>query len=267
MRLTLLLAALLLAAAWSGTPVEIPPQSIPGTRESPRNLPAKLTLPAGSEPHPAIILLHGCAGLRAASQGADLMDQWTERLTGWGYAVLIPDSFTPRGIPGVCAKEDQPKVTTTDRSGDAVSAAIFLTRVAGIDPKRIGVIGFSHGGGTAERVTLLPAAGFRPGLIRAAVDYYGTCARPHFYRDVPLLALAGDADTWGYPARSCAEFGRAIGPGRPFEAVVYPGAVNGFDNRNLQRRVTSNGHPLQYDEAAAEDSFARVRDFLARYLR
>jgi dienelactone hydrolase len=49
--------------------------------------------------------------------------------------------------------------------------------------------------------------------------------------------------------------------------VAYPGVVHAFDNPGLTRRVTSNGHALQYDRDAAEDSFVRVRAFLDRYVK
>jgi hypothetical protein len=39
-----------------------------------------------------------------------------------------------------------------------------------------------------------------------------------------------------------------------------------FDNP-LMPLTVSDGHVMEYNEAAAEDSFVRVRDFLDRWLR
>jgi dienelactone hydrolase len=269
MRLLTLLAVLLLTGAWGGVEMSIPPQPLAGTRAAPQPLPARLYLPDGKGPFPALVVMHTCAGLGGGTAlgGTSLIDQWIGRLNGWGYAALVPDSFSPRGVSSVCAPQDQPKVTTFDRTGDAVSAALALRTRPEIDGKRIAVIGFSHGGATAARVAIAPAATAVPGLIRAAIDYYGGCANPERYTGMPFLVLAGDADTWGNPARTCTRFGERIGAGHPFELATYPGVVHSFDNQSAQRLVESFGHPLQYDYAAATDSFARVKAFLERYDR
>ena len=81
------------------------------------------------------------------------MPAWTERLIGWGYATLILDSFGARHVTSVCAPAYQPLVTNLDRAGDVMNAAAWLQGVPGIDGKRVGVVGFSHGGGTAVAVT------------------------------------------------------------------------------------------------------------------
>jgi dienelactone hydrolase len=195
------------------------------------------------------------------------MERWVSRVNGWGFAALVLDSMTPRGVSGVCPAADQPKVTVVDRSGDVVSAALFLRGIKEIDPGRIAVMGFSHGGGTAQRTTVWPAGPRARPLLKAAIDYYGSCAGAVSYTGLPLLAMAGADDDWGMPAATCANFGRAVGPEAPFEVVAYPGVVHAFDNPGLTRRVTSNGHALQYDRDAAEDSFVRVRAFLDRYVK
>ena len=49
-----------------------------------------LRRPEGAGRHPAIVLLHGCAGF------AERLDQhWGERLASWGYVTLTIDSFGP----------------------------------------------------------------------------------------------------------------------------------------------------------------------------
>ena len=265
MRLLLLMLAALTGCAGAG--LEIPVQKIAGTREAHSPIPAKLTLPGGPGPHPAVILLHGCGGLGATFQGINNMDRWVSRVNGWGYAALVIDSMTPRGVSSVCAAADQPKVTVTDRSGDVVSAALYLGTLKEIDATRIAVIGFSHGGATAARTATAPAGARARPLLKAAVDYYGSCGNAVSYTGLPLLALAGVDDDWGNPASSCANFGRAVGGDRPFEAVAYPGVVHGFDNPSIGVRVMSNGHPMQFDQGAAEDSYRRVLGFLGKYLK
>ena len=247
------------AAAMS--PVLIPVQDVPGSRMPTEPIPATLALPDGTGPFPAVIVLHGCGGVG----GGQVI--WAKRLNSWGYAALVPDSFAPRGVTaGVCAPSQQHLVTNQDRAGDVLSAALWLRTRPEIDGARIGVIGFSHGGGTAAWVTQRRYEQLFPGLLKASVDYYGACRFPETHGTVPLLALAGEDDTWGFPALSCRGFAAKLGPDQVFEVHTYPGVVHAFDSVLQQHRVMKEGHPMDYDRDAAEDSFVRVKAFLDRYL-
>jgi len=247
-------------AAVGGSSVSIPPHRIGTARVPNRPLTGSLVLPSGTGPFPVVIVMHGCGGINSGQW------RWQRRLNDWGYAALVLDSFAARDVASVCAPADQPNVTAVDRAGDSVSAALFLRSVPGIDGTRIGVIGMSHGGATAARVASRPYGSETPGLIKAAVDYYGSCGNPAQYSGMPLLALAGDADTWGNPASSCQSFGRGLKPGQPFEVHIYPGVAHSFENPDTAEKAMF-GHPLGYNAAAAEDSFARVHAFLDRWLR
>src|SRR4051812_44597733 len=57
-----------------------------------------IILPQGAPPYPAVVVLHGCNGVSQATRA------WTRRLASWGYAVLLIDSFTSRGIENVCGR-------------------------------------------------------------------------------------------------------------------------------------------------------------------
>jgi dienelactone hydrolase len=234
----------------STQPIQIP-------RMPTGSLPGILAVPAGKGPFPAVIMLHGCNGPFPAPP------RWAYRLTGWGYAVLMPDSMTPRGVTNVCDPADQPKVTAWDRVGDIGAAAYWLRTQPQIDPNRIAVLGFSHGGATAALAVQLPYSAIR---LRAAIDYYGPCVEPQQHGSVPLLVLAGEADDWGNPAERCRTYGKALRKDQPFEMYSYPGAFHGFDSGPIKKTEVL-GHTLVYDRAAAEDSFARVRGFLDRQVK
>jgi dienelactone hydrolase len=236
------------------------PFAIADWRPAPAPLPARLALPAGKGPFPVVILLHGCGGI-TANQSV-----WADRLADWGYASLILDSFAPRSVKSVCPPDMQHLVTPFDRAGDAWSAAVFLKSLPQIDATRIAVIGESHGGATAATLTASVFQAIDPGLIKASVDYYGVCRDPGGHGTIPLLALAGDADTWGNPARNCRAFGRALGSGQNFVVQIYPGVVHGFDQTLNRRSRWEEGHPMAYDSDAAEDSYRRVHAFLDQYL-
>jgi dienelactone hydrolase len=235
--------------------VQIPPIEVPRARMPLEPIPAEYKRPPGSGPFPAVIVLHGCGGVGESQL------IWAVRLNRWGYAALIPDSMTPREIKRVCEPDLQGLVTWQDRVGDVGSAVAWLRTRPEIDPNRIAVLGLSHGGGTAVMATERLYAGFG---LRAAIDYDGPCLDPAAHGDVPLLVLAGGADDWGHPALRCADYGEGLQPGQVFELQVYPGVYHAFDNPEMTRSV-SNGHVMEYNRAAAEDSDARVHAFLDRW--
>jgi dienelactone hydrolase len=205
-----------------------------------------------------VILLHGCGGL------GNNQTQWVGRLLEWGYGSLVLDSLKPRGLTTVCAPALQPLVTRQDRAGDVIAAARWLQTIAHVDGTRIAVVGSSHGGGAAATVANLHFEAEAHGLIKAAVDYYGPCREPAEHGSIPLLALAGEDDTWADPARTCTQFAKAVGTAEDVTVRTYPGVVHAFDNPLLVQRTRQEGHPMQYNRAAAEDSFAAVHAFMDR---
>ena len=227
----------------------------------PQPLPGILALPSGRPPFPAIIVLHGRGGRTSQQEG------WATRLNGWGYAALIVDSHSPRGIHYNCAgpAEERP-ITPQDRAGDVISAALWLCNQPEIDAPRIGVIGFSNGGWTAVWVTQRRYEDLYPGLLKASVDYYGGCSHPQDHGMVPLLVLAGEADNWAFPAQHWREFGSKLTSSQIFKIQTYPGVVHCFDCSNLQGLMFSQGHPMEYDAAAANDSFIQTKAFLDHYV-
>jgi len=239
----------------------IPDRQIGVSRVPDKPLAASLVLPDGPGPFPAVILLHGCNGL-----GSGIWT-WSRRLQGWGYAALVLDSFSARGVATVCAPELQSHVSVQDRVADVLNAALYLRTLPKIDGSAIAVLGQSHGGSTAAMVTEQRYQREYPGLLRAAVNYYGSCGwPPEAHGTIPLLALAGEADDWGSPALSCGVFGAKLRPDQPFEIHTYPGVWHSFDNPQ-QATTTFVGHRMGYDDAAANDSYQRVHAFLDKWLK
>ena len=267
-----ILAYLIGIALLSGTVhaqerIEVPSVPIPNTPPNVRPAPAPLTgmlyRPANTRGSlPVVIVLHTCGGISST-----LETDWAARLNNWGYAAFVLDSFTARGVKNVCAPEDKDKATPLDRAGDAINAAHVLAQIPGIDGKRIGAVGMSHGGATAVTISRRMFEEPAPNPIRAVVAIYGSCVGPQFHGTVPLLALAGEADDWGFPAKTCAEFQKALRPDQPMELHTYPGVYHSFDNQwNMSGRIYQ-GHKLLYDQPAAEDAFARTHAFFDKYLR
>jgi len=250
-----------LAACYPISNVAVPPQNVSGSRMPSKTLDATLVLPTGKPPYPAVILLHGCAG------GGRALQKWAERLSDWGYASVTPNSYHPRGVSDVCAgPAEQRAVTPQDRAGDVISTALWLRTRPEIDGNRIGVIGFSNGGWTAMWVTQRRYEQQYPGLIKAAVSYYGNCAYPEDHGTVPLLVLVGEADDWDAPAEHCRAFGAQLTPNQPFLLHTYPGVMHSFDDFTIPYLWYNEGHPLQYSASATADSVVRTKAFLDRYV-
>jgi dienelactone hydrolase len=194
----------------------------------------QLLTPRGAGPFPAVVVMHGCSGIDSK------LRNWAGRLVSWGYAALIVDGFHPRGLSNVCDRPDVLPFYT--RAGDAVAAKAYLQSLPNIAKGRIGLVGFSHGGGAA----LAAASSFD-----AVVAFYPWCSGP-----VPTntLVLIGGADDWT-PAARCS--------GDAANLKVYAGATHSFDRPDA--RINS-GHREIPDAAAARDATNRTRQFLAAHL-
>ncbi|ADK99324.1 alpha/beta hydrolase family protein [Brevundimonas subvibrioides] len=105
-----------------------------------------LTLPEGTGPFPAVVLLTGSG---AQDRDETILDHkpfavWADALTRRGIAVLRYDD---RGVGG--SGGGGPNETTGDFATDAQAAIAFLRTRPEIDPARIGLMGHSEGGATA----------------------------------------------------------------------------------------------------------------------
>ncbi|MBF0530268.1 MAG: dienelactone hydrolase family protein, partial [Deltaproteobacteria bacterium] len=245
------LVILSLAVTGCAGPQNLSGQPAPAADRLPGNY--ILKLPAGTGPFPAVIIMHSCAGInRLERDGA-------ERLTGWGYATLMVDSFGPRGFKEVCDKVDA--VTLKQRAGDAVAAAEYLKRQTFIRPDSLGIIGYSHGGSTVLQVVQSEEAAR---LFRAAVSYYPRCFSHLDRVAAPLLILIGDKDDWT-PSSLCQDLVAKLIQPELVTLKVYPGAYHVFD---VQRKAIDYlHHHLEYNQAAAEDAIPRTREFFDRYLK
>ena len=146
------------------------------------NLSAALYRPDGSGRFPAMVVLHHCGG-----RSNDVLS-WAAWLRGEGYVALAIDSFTPRGIKN-CAQGGQP--TMSEFAKDAAGALAYLRSLPFVDPKRIGVVGWSYGGGAAL-IAARAASDWLfdpgPGGFRAAVAFYPNCSQIGADTNIPPAA-------------------------------------------------------------------------------
>ena len=254
------------------------------------NLTAHLSRPEGDAPRPGLVLMHGCSGLLdAKGRILPIYRAWMRALLVQGYVVLTVDSASSRGFGQTCSASPDRITMYRDRPKDAYAALQYLQAQPFVQPDRVGLMGWSQGGGTVLRTINDKSIGRPAGLardFRAAVSFYpGACSekwqsKPYtqvepasWTTHVPLLVLSGEADTWT-PFAPCEAFITAAkARGNPIEFKNYPSAGHAFDAPNLPRTelpaYRSGDGPIPVMETNREaraDAFPRVLEFLKRHL-
>ena len=260
----------LMADAWAASleRVEFDSASqryVSGTVIAGERIRGDLAKPDGAGPFPAVVGLHGCAGMHDATK-----QRLADELVAWGYVLLLVDSYaTRRGTEQACTSTAF--ATFMRRRSDPYGALAFLARQSFVDPQRVAVVGFSAGG----RVTLdaadpnsieqfVPEGNLR---FRAAAAFYPPCASAVGRPGIPTLIFVGAIDDWT-PAADCSRRIANWGEdGPPIELIVYPGAYHGFYYTYLQPGRTMFEHWLEYNGEAADNADQRLHQFLDRHLK
>jgi dienelactone hydrolase len=198
----------------------------------------------------------------------------------------------------LCTDSEPPRIPHDVRADDAYAALRYLGSLAFVDPRRVAVMGGSHGGSsTLAAIVDVPqnAARPAPGFV-AAIALYPNCARSYgdwsvepglrtdkrdfFYSGAfkplaPLLILIGELDDWT-PAESCRRLAEAARfAGHPVAIKVYPGAHHSFDSlapvrfrpdRVNTHSLTGRGATTGGLAEAWADAIVQVGQFLARHL-
>lgn len=192
------------------------------------------------KPGPAIVALHGCGGLLRGNGELSARElDWAARWSADGYAVLFPDSFNSRGYREICRLiAAQRPIRPKHRADDAAAALTWLARQAFVDPARIALVGWSHGGSSAlwtvDKGRAPAAADFK-----MAIAFYPGCrpllGQADYGLRMPLTILIGSADDWTPPG-PCRDLASRHGA----RLIEYPNAVHGFDAPNSPRRTRSD---------------------------
>ena len=231
---------------------------IPGDR-----IQGTLPKPDGAGPFPAVIGLHGCAGMHDTTK-----QRLVDELVARGYVILLVDSFATRGIDHACTSTAY--ATFVRRRPDAYGALAFLARQTFVAPQRVAVVGFSAGAWVTLSVAetnsfeqFVPEGSLR---FRAAAAFYPPCKQAVARPGIPTLIFIGALDDWT-PAADCSNRVASWGDdGPPVELVVHSGAYHGFYYPHLQPGTTLFGHWLEYHGEAADDASHRLHQFLDRHL-
>lgn len=249
----------------------------------PTELDARLYKPEGEGPFPAVVGMHGCGGRDFRRRDAPFayIADWAQRLAALGYAVLLPDSFRPRGVIEVCTQAPAPVSPFKHRPRDAYGALAWLSAQPYVRSDRVFLMGWSNGAATTLATLRVDNFGDlrerAGGMFRAAVAFYPACAaqvKSGWTTKTPLLVLIGEADDWT-PAAPCHELElRTRRTSQPVEFVFYRGAHHGFDapehkpvlRKDVPRakKNDSGAVTIASQPQARADAIKRVPEFLAR---
>ena len=270
-----LLALMLLAGSapgsWAAQPQQVSFASLDGT-----SITAWVFQPA-SKPSGSVVALHGCGGLYAASgarrgQLNARHQAMAEMLVGQGYAVVFPDSLSPRGVAEICTQKIGARaIDQTERRRDALATLNWVAAQNWGQLSKIALLGWSHGGSAVLSATDAQHQEVAAQAVRAAVAiaFYPGCrtARKALYQpNTRLVLLLGAADDWTPPG-PCIALGQAVGA----QVHVYADSYHDFDNPvgsvKLRRDVPNGVNPGQGVHAgpnpqAREQAYARVRELL-----
>jgi len=196
----------------------------------------QLRVPANDgEAIPAVVILHGSAGVD--SRGA----LYARALNDVGIATLEIDMWGARGIAGGGQRPPLPTFTLPDAFG----ALNYLAKTPGIDPERIGVLGFSWGGVmsllSAEQSFSKPLG--NGSQFAAHVAHYPVCWAYNVplplpggrtveipFRNLtgaPVFIQVGSLDDYDEGGAPCENLAASV----PDEVLVkvYPNAHHGWD--------------------------------------
>lgn len=198
---------------------------------------------------PAVAIFHGCGG----------PGQNTARMAGllasWGYAALVVDSFSARGLKDVCGHKNWPTQADAEmRAHDIDATLAWLGQQSYVDARRLAYMGYSYGGGVAllralsaqaDDVKPSARADAVPSPARAVILLYPDCALadalgPRLAVRQPTLFALAALDDWT-PVSQCKAVMDRIVQGRDLvETRIYDGAHHSFDALGLPVRYLAS---------------------------
>ncbi len=230
----------------------------------------RIYTPEGAGPFPAVVLNHTIGGVsqHMLVQAKALLDA--------GFAVMVVDSYGPRGIrPGTI-------LFPAEVAKDAYDALAHLERQPYIDKTRIFQSGYSLGAIAAALLASPEGAQVfkAPGRFRASVGHYGTCAlhnNPSSPKlemlsadsDRPVLMLMAELDIETPPKNCFPLLEQMKAAGKAVDWHIYPNTSHGWDkaenNGYVYRSASGESMTYRYDTAVTKDATERMIAFFKRY--
>ena len=213
-------------------------------------IPAVLYLPKDAKGKvPAVVVVHGIGGLYTSDGKKRSYWEYAKLLADNGIAALVVDSHGARGV-GVTNQLGSTEVSVYTFVADAFAGADMLRTHPGIDPDRVGILGFSKGGMTALLATdkrfaqVLSKSGR---TFKAHMPIYPGCQ--NFPENVQASGAAvhmllGEKDNYT-GTTGCYEIEAKLKTaGTAVTITSYPGAYHGWDEEV---------RPFKSDDLSTED--------------
>ena len=209
-----------------------------------------LYLPQGSEPHPALIVIHEWWGLN------DWIKQEAAGYAKQGYVVLAVDLYHGKVATDPETAHELSRGLPQDQGvRDLVAGFRFLARRKDVARNRIGAVGWCMGGGYALQLAIA-----EPHLKAVAINYGALATDKQILTKIRAAVLGnfGGRDQ-GIPPDAVHAFEAAMKSLRkPVDAKIYPDAGHAFENPN-------NKMGYRADDAA--DALGRIDRFFSAQLK
>jgi len=236
-----------------------------------------LYLPEGEGPFPVVFLQHGNGGREGLQQWWDVI---VPALLDAGIGGFIGDSWAGRGLD----RPNPEKMTFAARITDVFMALDALSKHPRVDPARIGISGYSFGGGLAitaayDRVAQsVLGDGVR---FAAHLPVYPNCL--HRFENAPMTGapvhmLLGASDTQTPPKYCVTLAAQLQESGAPVTYKIYPEVGHGFVKATgrVQEgmanvdgcgvwQVKNNGHIESNGISSQKQTYADFVKALTRY--
>lgn len=189
----------------------------------------------------------------------DFIRDICERLASSGFAAIAPDFYHRQSEPRV---ESWTKIRDTEALRDMAKAINALKDLSGINPEKVGVVGFCMGGRfaflhAANNPDLGAAVVFHGGNIMVARDGIPSPFEQARNIRAPLLGLFGSEDENPSPLDIRKIDSELTRLGKVHEFNSYEGAGHAFLNFT---------RPAVFREAQAKEAWEKCIDWLNRYL-
>lgn len=215
---------------------------------------------AARTPHPGVLVVHEWWGLN------DYARMRARMLAKQGYTALALDMY---GNGKQARHPDSArKFSSAVMKNEAVAKARFeaaldlLKGQPGVDPQRIGAIGYCFGGGVVLNMARIGEP------LKVVESFHGPLATDHPAQKgkvkARIASFSGQADPF-IPAKQVAAFRQEMKKaGIKALIVTYPGAKHSFTNPGATEYGKKFNLPLAYDAKADKDSWKKGMAFMAQ---
>ena len=203
-----------------------------------------LALPRDTRRHRAIIVIHEWWGL------SEWVKEQAEKLAANGYVTLAVDLYQGKVTADPSEARKLKHGLRQERAiGDLKAAFDYLADRPDVDPKHIGSLGWSMGGGLAVQLAI-----HEPRLAACVVNYgpLPTNIEDIQKINVPVLGIFGSLDRGISPHKVRAFETCMNATGKRVDIEIYDGASHAFENPTNTRG---------YRPAAAVDAWFHTLEF------